>query len=54
MNLFTKLFGLYYKLIYLCSAIRMNCVQSDLTAEGRTWAQKRVKQQFSPSSTTRL
>ena len=31
----TKLFGLYYKLIYLCSAIRIIITGSDLSAGGK-------------------
>ncbi len=32
MKKFIVLFGLCYKLIYLCSAIRMKCAKSDLAA----------------------
>lgn len=34
MKKFIVLFGLCYKLIYLCSAIRMKCAKSDLAAGG--------------------
>jgi hypothetical protein len=40
-ELFAKLFGLYYKLVYLCGAIRMNCAFSFLSAGGRMGAKER-------------
>jgi hypothetical protein len=40
-ELFAKLFVLYYKLVYLCGAIRMNCAFSFLSAGGRMGAKER-------------
>jgi hypothetical protein len=43
---FTYSFGLYYKVVYLCSAIRMKCAKSALSAGGRRRHKRELQQHF--------
>lgn len=46
MKKFIVLFGLCYKLIYLCSAIRTKCAKSALSAGGRRRYKRELQQHF--------
>ena len=43
MKLFTKLFGLYYKLLYLCTVIRTQLAKAVLSAGARTRPENKQK-----------